>query len=478
MVGTGPAGIATALALGAAGRSVALLESGHPHSDPRAQELNQGEHVGAPYRGLVRTRHRQIGGTVNIWNVEMGDAPGAKYVPLSPGDLADWPIDWSDLEPWYWDAQEVCGLGPFKYDAESWVTPGRTPFDLEGTGLTSGVYQFGPARRFTHDLVDRLRAMETVSLVPATTVVQLRLDDGGRRLTGVRVADAEGEYHDVDARTVVLACGAVENARLLLLAGLGEGSGWLGRGFMEHARDFSLALVPGSPQLFADASFYDLHESEEGHWIGGRITPTQEAVEQHDLPNASVTLVARDRPMRRSLPARVLRRIQRAIGTTPERGNYGWSRVRSPEKAFDAFKIVLNLEHRPRPENRIELGAARDRFGNLLPRLVLEWTDQEQARLERFRGLLDEWFRAAKLGHIVDQPGHRPNLSAHHHAGTTRMARGPEGGVVDPEGRVFGVDNLYMAGASVFPTAGFANPTLTIVAMGLRLGEYVGRALG
>jgi choline dehydrogenase-like flavoprotein len=139
---------------------------------------------------------------------------------------------------------------------------------------------------------------------------------------------------------------------------------------------------------------------------------------------------------------------------------------------------VLNLEHDPRASNRIELGNRRDRHGIRLPLLYLEWTDREQSRLERFRGLLKEWFRRAGLGELLIKPGSRPDLSAHHHAGTTRMGSNPEDGVVDPWGRVYGVENLYAAGASVFRTAGFANPTLTIVAMSVRLAQRVDSELG
>src|SRR5512134_1861039 len=151
VVGAGPAGIATALALGIAGRRVVLLESGGIRSSPRAQELNDGDHEGEPYNGLACARHRQVGGTVNVWNVPLhGEAGvGAKYVPLTPRDLAEWPISWNDLEPHYRRAQALCGLGPLEYGADYWATAGRRPFRLEGTGLTSGVYQFGSAKQFT-----------------------------------------------------------------------------------------------------------------------------------------------------------------------------------------------------------------------------------------------------------------------------------------------------------------------------------------
>src|SRR6185503_17470803 len=272
VVGAGPAGITAALALGSAGRAVVLLESGQLRASHPIQELNDGDHEGAPYDGLVRTRQRQVGGTANIWNVPVDGELGAKYVPLSPRDLADWPIDWAELEPHYREAQTVCGLGPFEYGAEYWTREIGPPFRLDGTGLTSGVYQFGGARQFTHVLVERLTRTDTVTLVPSTTVVALDVDRRARRVRGVRAVSGNGDRLDVPARAVVLACGAVENARLLLLAGLSgeERSPWLGQGFMEHARDFSLVLVPDAPEVFADAAFYDVHTTAGGLRVGGR----------------------------------------------------------------------------------------------------------------------------------------------------------------------------------------------------------------
>lgn len=112
-----------------------------------------------------------------------------------------------------------------------------------------------------------------------------------------------------------------------------------------------------------------------------------------------------------------------------------------------------------------------------MPRLHLHWHEEEQQRLERLRELLWEWFPAAGLGELRRTPSLRPNLDAHHHAGTTRMALNIQEGVVDTEGRVFGLDNVYVAGASVFPSAGYANPTLTIVALARRLGRHLDAVL-
>lgn len=479
VVGAGPAGLAVAAGLGATGRRVVVLESGGFRPSRRVQELNDGDSEGVAYNGLSRTRHRGIGGTINIWDVRVQKRPGAKYVPLSARDMDDWPISRDDLLPYYIEAQALCGLGPFEYGAEYWATAERTPFQLQGTGLCNGVYQFGTAERLSRVLLNRVRDATSITLIPAWTVVGLTVEPGARRVLGVRAVGPAGRAVEVKSREVILACGAIENARLLLLADPDRhpGSEWLGRGFMEHARDFSLVLLPTSPDVFDAASFYDFHPSAAGNWIGGRLGPTDEALDSFGLPNASVTLVPRRQTSASLRPLHRLTRRIRSITGTADPARYGWSQLRSPGDTFDAFRIILNLEQRPNPSNRVELSSRSDPFGNPLPRLVLHWTEREQAQLEQLRDLLGEGFQTAKLGHLSVKRGRRPDMSAHHHAGTTRMAENPEGGVVDADSRMFGVENLYLAGASVFPTAGFANPTLTIVALALRLARRVDAGL-
>lgn len=471
VVGAGPAGLVTALTLGDAGRRVAVLESGGGAGEADAQALNEGDSDGEPYVGLAGSRHRAVGGTVHIWNVRVGGRSGAKYVPLSPRDLRNWPITWRELESFYDEAQAVCGLGPFEYGSDRWASERRRPFDLDGTALRSGVYQFGFGAVFTTDLPRRLAALPNVSLLPSTTVVGVGCGQGRPTVAAVGGDDRPLR---ITPKVVVLACGAIENARLLLGSGLGASLPWLGRGFMEHARDFSLSIDPFDPDVYAAASFYDLHESGDGHLVGGRLALTDEALDAEELPNASMTLFPRVR-IDPSLPARLGRVFRRSRARRS--GPYGWSERGLDGSAFADFKLVLNMEQRPDPANRVVLSARVDRFGNRLPRLVLGWKAEEQAALERLRGVTAEALRSAGVGRLVYRPGHRPDLSAHHHAGTTRMAADPADGVVDREGRLFGYDRVYLAGASVFPGAGFANPTLSIVAMAMRLGRHLDATL-
>ena len=484
IIGAGPAGIAAALGLADRGRDVLILESGGRESRPECQELNAGEVVGDPYAGLVATRHRAWGGTVRLWNTPVGGEVGAKYVPLSPvdlsgrssGGLGDWPLEWSDLATWYPAAQELCGLGPFTYDGSDWATPDRPLLDLPTDRLVSGVYQFGPGRVFTDGHRRTLVAADNVRIVERATVCRLSAPDATGRRHRAEAAGPEGHFR-VEARAFVLATGAIENARLLMTArdsvsdAPGNGGGWLGRGFMEHPRDRSLVLRGGHERLQRLLRFYDRHVASDGTVVGGRLGIPEPAVA--DLGNASITLLPRVGPP--DWRARWTRRLRRLGVPVPRRnvGGYGWSDRTPGRRGAEGFDLLINLEQTPRVENRVELSDHRDVHGVPLPVLHWRWHPEDDDRLVRLRAWIRTTLEEGGDGEVVQIHAGPPDPNGHHHAGTTRMSTDPEGGVVDPDGCVHGTDDLFVAGASVFPSAGFANPTLTIVAMALRLAGTI-----
>jgi choline dehydrogenase-like flavoprotein len=139
--------------------------------------------------------------------------------------------------------------------------------------------------------------------------------------------------------------------------------------------------------------------------------------------------------------------------------------------------IVVNYcEQAPNPQSRVYLSHERDQLQ--MNRLILDWKvgDDETKRLMRLQELVDYYLRKNHIGHLdnISQPLSDLHYSdASHHIGTTRISDDPRTGVVDSDGKVHGVDNLFIAGSSVFPTYGYANPTLTIVALAIRLAEHL-----
>jgi choline dehydrogenase-like flavoprotein len=482
IIGAGPTGLTLARACLDRGIRVLLLESGGVGAEIRPQELNEGRVIGSPYAGLRVTRHRQVGGGAGIWNTPLQDRAGAKYVPLDPWDLeARWPLPFTELEPYYRKAQGVCGLGRYSYHGADWALPEDRLWPLPDDRIVTRVYQFGPAGLFTDRYPEDVRAAPDAQVCHHATVSRLVPDALGRRVTEAHVETARGNRLSAHARVFVLASGAVENARLLLISRAQAsiptwlGSEWVGRGFMEHPRDSTLTLYPGSSDLYRDAGFYDPHIAGDGTVIAGRFGLHPDVVRGKErLPNASVTVLPRVRAdaNRRSWRSRLLARLS-GKGRDRSPGRPGWSRNPEAEGRFEGLRLYTNLEQLAHPENRIVLGDDRDALG--LPRPVLhwQWREEDQARLERLRRFLADAFEGAGLGRVAVEAGVLPDPNAHHHAGTTRMSAGPDDGVVDPDGLVHRTENLYAAGGSVFPSAGFANPTLTCVALALRLADHL-----
>jgi choline dehydrogenase-like flavoprotein len=270
----------------------------------------------------------------------------------------------------------------------------------------------------------------------------------------------------------VLAAGAVENARLLLLTDTGLGamgneSGWVGRGFMEHPRDRALTLHPHAADSYEQLAFYDQWRAADGTWIIGRLGLSSDVLESGALLNASATLTPRLRDSRQRLRA-VLPYF--ATRWMPNEG-HGWSTKRNAARVYDGFAVLLNVEQSPHQENRITLSTRRDSLGVPFPALHWSWRAEDHARLERLRALVARDLEA--IGGVTIDHAARPDPNAHHHAGTTRMHDDPRHGVTDRHGRVHGTDNVYAVGASTFPRAGFANPMLTIVALSVRLARHL-----
>ncbi|MDF2771160.1 MAG: oxidoreductase [Geminicoccaceae bacterium] len=241
---------------------------------------------------------------------------------------------------------------------------------------------------------------------------------------------------------------------------------------MEHPRDGALTLHPRSRDFYRDAAFYDRHQAADGTMIVGRFAVRDDAIRDGALPNASATLLARVRPVVRRARAAANRVGALALvdGWAPPAG-HGWSHHPAPKRVFDGFTILLNLEQTPSPENRVALTQRRDVLGVPRPELHWRWHPADHTRLTRLRDVVAR--ELAELGRIELAADAMPDPNAHHHAGTTRMHVDVAHGVVDANCRVHGVDNVFVAGASTFPTAGFVNPVLTIVALAARLADHL-----
>jgi choline dehydrogenase-like flavoprotein len=456
IIGAGPAGISIAAEYIGSRRSVALVEAGFHEHDEATQMLNLAWATGPIIRQhpfyLVTSRLRLFGGSQNGW--------GGWCTPLLALDLEErdwvehsgWPISMAQLVPYYERAARICGL----HASAAQPVPERP---VIGDALTERRYYFTPGRRTAGETFQKpLSEAENISVYLGANVTKLDGDRSMKRVGTVFARTLAGAELAVTARIVVLAAGGVENARLLLANDLGNESDLVGRFFMEHPH-----VLLGSVEL-PTRSLWDRYlgqmSPDLGHlsmWALALPSSTQRA---HGLLNATVLL-----------------------WPDGEAGNDS-----RHEDVFRA-RLVLRAEQSPNPESRVTLGDHADTLG--VPVARLDWAltppDWESvcATAELVRSALVR-HADARVALTISRESPWPVLPANadhyhawgcHHIGTTRMGGDPRSSVVDPDTRVHGVENLFVAGSSIFPTAGYANPTFTLIALALRTADHLKRLL-
>lgn len=438
VIGAGPAGITVSEGLVRAGANVVLAESGTLEQDPAAQELNNGFAEGQIlrdyWRYLRNGRRRGVQGSAVVWGrgwclpFRALDFEHRPWIALS-----GWPLSAADLAPY-----EAKAAATFAFDT---FEPPRPDGELVQLS-----YHYPPDPFvFRSNFANLLEGPRFHAELGATAV---ELAVRGERIESVRLALSDGGELRVAADKVVLAAGAIENARLLLLhEGALQMSEMLGRCFMEHPH-----VVAGSVKLPVSTPLRGCIEDGPKRDV---LALDDDAQHRGRLLNATVQLRPRPRPAGSEGPLQC--------------------------------DLYLRAEQAPNTESRVFLGDRLDRLG--LPWPVLHWELLERDwqsvvhSVELVAAALQDGHDAVvkqTIGWEMPWPGipaappESPDATwGFHHLGTTRMALRPDEGVVDPNCLVHGTENLYVAGSSVFPTGGAANPTFTIVAMAHRLADHL-----
>ena len=471
VLGAGAAGLTLALEWADAGLDVLLLEAGGWGPTVAGQDAYRGE-LARTYGGtsldyLHEGRLRCFGGSTGHWvgwcrPLEDDDFQPRPWVPRS-----GWPLDPADLAEAYARACEIVEIPPFRG-----ALGVRNGLDLEG--VETRMFHFSPPTRFGRTYRPAMLAREDVRLALNTAAVNLSAS--GRRVTAVEARTAAQRALRVEARAVVLAMGGIENPRLLLSSdrdhpgGLGNANDLVGRCFMDHlhldrAGRVLLSAPPATGPLAQDAFF--LRRDDPA--VGGRtegvlmLPGARRAAER--LRSGHVEIRDPGGWLPEDPLDEALIDLLAAGGEAPVRG---W--------------LTVTGEPTPRLDSRVTLAGSRDALG--MRRVRLDWRpDPEDGRsiLATLRAVADA-LGAAGAGRVQlrlreDAPWSRLR-GGNHHMGTTRMSADPRAGVVDADGRVHGLDNLFVAGSSVFPTAGSVNPTLTIVALAVRLAAHLREVLG
>jgi len=523
IAGAGVAGITLAHEFTNAGFETCIVESGGFKPDKATQSLYYGENVGLPYYPLDTARGRFFAGTAHYWGVKLPvQGMGVRLRPLDPIDFekrawvphSGWPFDKSHIDPFYERAQRFLGIGPYTYESHDWADPASRPeFPFVGGRVKTTMFQFARREIFFKDFRNEIDRAQSIKTLLHGNVIDVETSETGETVTGFRVACLDGKKFKVRAKLYILAMGGLEVPRLLLLsntvwkAGVGNANDLVGRFFMEHPHLWTGHFVPSNPSVSNAMGLYEVYRINGTH-VMGKITIDEKTLREEKLLNW-VTSIHPDfhlsynhylchntlgvnsyRELKKGflnlkkIPPNLLTHVKNVLVDGKSIGRAAYRKIRGTFKRdFERNKHVavcwLNpmVEQAPNPDSRVVLGEERDALGQR--RINLDWrlTSLDTYTFTRAQEVLDEELRRANLGYlIIHTRADQVPRNVHggwHHMGTTRMNTDPKRGVVDEHCRVHGVNNLFVAGASVFPTSGYANPVLTTVALVMRLADHV-----
>lgn len=511
IVGGGPAGISLAAELAHTRVRVCLLEGGGADREPETQALYRFESVGAGWKGDAERRVRALSGSSMTWAGRCAPLDSIDFRARSWVPHSGWPIGRRDLDPPLERAGALLGLGPQRYDESLFQRFGVAPPSpaLDPALLRQQIWQYSRGKssphepvRFADDVLAGLRDSSSLTLVLHANVT--RIDTEGGRVTGVSASSLNGKRLSVRAKVVVLACGAIENARLLLASadgGLGNEHDLVGRYLMDHPSPVVATFPPhAADSLLHRFGRYRLEDASGIHTYLVGAALSERAQMSKGLLNCTASLLAEPRADAAMV---ALRRLARAGGSVPEaraivRDVFHVARApselasavvrramgRPPRADIASLALICHPEQLPDPASRVMLASDRDALG--VPIVRIDWRVHELERdtvLATFDLLRRE---LARLGLPAPRPASwmrgdedwRPAFTdAGHPMGTTRMHDDPRAGVVDSTAKVHGVEGLYAAGPSVMPTSGAGAPMLTIVALSVRLGAHLKREL-
>lgn len=478
IVGAGAAGITLARELRGSALRVLLIESGGFEPDEQTQALADGRSVGKSYFALRSSRLRYFGGTTNHWQGFSRPLDPVDFEPRKGMERSGWPISRSDLDPFYEQAHDLLQLGPYEYSPQRLGEAIKaSPFPFDPKRASTIVIRFSsPPTHFGQAYREDILAADNVQLVLHSTVVELDADEAARNVRRIRAKRFDASEFQVEASAFVLAAGGLENPRLLLASnrvkpeGLGNDYDLVGRFFMEHQHVDGgvLTIAPGrhSPQLY-EMNWLDSHPFRGAIALSAAFLRSQGAL------NFTATLL--------DLDAAESKRLVEEIGARPLEDLLRRSGQITEHLRF--FELGVMGEQEPNPASRVTLSQDRDALGMRKIRLDWQLTDKDHENLRLALGALAGEFGRLGIGRLMSAMERGPEKSApkvnggHHHMGTTRMSADPRTGVVDSDCKVHGMGNLYVAGSSVFSTSGSANPTLTLVALALRLSRHLKETL-
>jgi len=516
IVGAGAAGITLAHRLAKLGVHSCLVESGGFELQEETQALHDLESSGYPLRRDYMSRARYFGGTCNLWAGRSMLLTAEDFRPREWVPDSGWPIPYVDVHGYYAEAARILDLpmivGPAAPDFGPRLSADESRLFRQPRLVPTLSFWGRGAKRFGADYKSFLRRTDKVRVLLNASAVSINATADGTSIRSLSARTLAGNALEVRARRFVMSSGGIENARLLLVSrdrhsdGLGNAHDVVGRYFMDHPR-----AVHGRVHVPAGVKLRLLRGRPlpDGKWQAG-IALAPQVQREHGLLNHYATFELQTS----GYSAAKYQSFIQTMKVLMRRGHAGsrWSFAKKhlndlpnmiyllspkelmPHQLYRAYVaardfvprrpqaqtyvVVYFCEQPPDPLSRVTLSREVDQLG--VNKVNLNWHIGEAVyrTIDRMQRILDEDLKDSGVGQIEASTATPEFTDASHHMGTTRMSVDPRKGVVDINCRVHGLANLFMAGSSVFPCAGYANPTLTIVALSLRLAEHLATGAG
>jgi choline dehydrogenase-like flavoprotein len=500
IVGAGAVGIAMAVELWRRGHDVVLLEAGGLSLEAQSQNIfTNARSTGFKLDGLHSGRFRLLGGTTNFW--------GGQLVPFDPIVFDDrpwlpvqgWPFGRETLQPYYEQAASLIGMDGCHADDESVWRRAKTSVPDFGEELEIFLTRWIKTPNFAKLFRSDLMAANARVLIHAN-VVGFEPDPSGQRVGRIHVRTFDRRSAVISAKRTILACGTVEISRLLMLPYM-DGTAtpwaanpWLGRAYIDHLDSTAGEVVPLNNEAFQtlfDNMFFDGYKynpkiklsqnvQREKHLVGVAASFIYRTSYQENADNIKMFCRSiRDGRLPSNvwnIPKHVLALLKVAAPFAVR--HFRVNRTFHPSDSAILFRVTV--EQIPQPESRIRLRPELDALG--MPMVEVDWVvdGREMETISYFAQQVRDQLRKSGLADlrlapklVANDPTYLKDASdTYHQMGGARFGSDASQGVVDENLAVFGVQDLYVAGAAVFPSTGFANCTLTAIALGLRLCDH------
>jgi choline dehydrogenase-like flavoprotein len=501
VIGGGIAGILLASRLGQSGRNVHLLEAGGLEFEERSQNLYRIDMAGEPHSGVQEGRFRTFGGSSTRWGGQLLPFTEDVLHPDSRLGMPVWPIQLTDLEPYYHEVQKVMGVSPCPFSDELLKEfKCKLPFQSPRIRLRFSKCAPFARRNLSMTLGKQCLASSTVTVFTHANALSINLNEHGDVVLSVTAANYGGVRYKFSAKQFVICTGAIEASRLLLAStkvcpeGVGNSRGQVGRYFHDHVevRAAEIDSEDRKRMLRAFAPFV-----RNGTTYRAKLEATEKLrIEKGLLSVSAQPVIEEPEGSGVDVMRGVLRGIQKGRLNHEVRKNM----LRLPSASREIVNLAIaaklrkrrfvsktacvaldiDVEQRPDCESRIHLSEEKDALG--MRKAILDWriSCDERETIRRYVQELDTLFRKHGLANIRWTPQARNDgdcwestdrRDTFHMMGGTRMGADPSDSVVDPSLKVHGVRNLSIASCSVFPSGGSSNPTFTMMALALRLAD-------